>query len=133
MMYSYPLFPHFYTRPFFRYLHSPIANAPQNGTTSFNNTDFKNRQHNANIGNQNKNRVPTLNRTQQNADIKKEERYSSKERKAETDKEEEVLFEILGIKLHSDDILLLCLIFFLYNEGVKDEFLFIALILLLLS
>lgn len=133
MMYSYPLFPHFYTRPYSRYPHSPIANAPQNGTTSFKNTDFKNEQHNTNISNQNKNRVPTLSRTQQNADIKKEERYSSKERKAETDKEEEVLFEILGIKLHSDDILLLCLIFFLYNEGVKDEFLFIALILLLLS
>lgn len=42
-------------------------------------------------------------------------------------------FEILGIKLHYDDILLICLIFFLYKEGVKDETLFIGLILLLLS
>lgn len=42
-------------------------------------------------------------------------------------------FEILGLKLYSDDLLLICLIFFLYNEGVKDQFLFIALILLLLS
>lgn len=42
-------------------------------------------------------------------------------------------FEILGLKLYSDDLLLLCLIFFLYNEGVKDQFLFISLILLLLS
>lgn len=96
MMYSYPLFPHFYSRPYSRYPSS-------------------------------------FRRTNQNTEIKKDERYASKERKAETDKEEEVLFEILGIKLHSDDILLLCLIFFLYNEGVKDEFLFIALILLLLS
>lgn len=43
------------------------------------------------------------------------------------------LFEIFGISLYFDDILLICLIFFLYQEGVKDESLFIALILLLLS
>lgn len=42
-------------------------------------------------------------------------------------------FEILGIKLYFDDILLLCLIFFLYNEDVHDDMLFMALILLLLS
>ena len=49
------------------------------------------------------------------------------------DEDEENFFEILGIKLYSDDILLLCLIFFLYKEGVQDEYLFIALIMLLLS
>lgn len=41
--------------------------------------------------------------------------------------------EIMGIKLYFDDILLICLIFFLYNENVKDTYLFISLILLLLS
>ena len=41
--------------------------------------------------------------------------------------------EIFGIKLYFDDLLLICLIFFLYNEGVKDKYLFISLILLLLS
>ena len=50
-----------------------------------------------------------------------------------TERDSDIMFEIFGIKLHSDDVLLICLIFFLYNEGVKDEFLFIALILLLLS
>ena len=44
-----------------------------------------------------------------------------------------VLFEILGIKLYFDDLLIICLIFFLYTEGVNDQILFIALILLLLS
>lgn len=44
-----------------------------------------------------------------------------------------VMFELFGIKLFQDDILLICLIFFLYNEGIKDEFLFVVLILLLLS
>ena len=47
--------------------------------------------------------------------------------------EEEPFFEIFGLKLYFDDVLLICLIFFLYQEGVKDEYLFMALILLLLS
>lgn len=47
--------------------------------------------------------------------------------------EDESFFEILGIKLYYDDILLISLIFFLYQEEVKDQYLFIALILLLLS
>lgn len=42
-------------------------------------------------------------------------------------------FSFFGIDLHFDDILLICLLIFLYNEGVQDQFLFIALILLLLS
>lgn len=42
-------------------------------------------------------------------------------------------FEIFGITLYFDDILIICLLFFLYNEGVKDQLLFISLILLLLS
>ena len=52
-------------------------------------------------------------------------------------KDEEVygdtFFEIFGLKLYFDDVLIICLIWFLYQEGVKDEFLFMALILLLLS
>ena len=46
---------------------------------------------------------------------------------------EEPIFEILGIKLYLDDIIILGLLFFLYQEGVQDEMLFIALILLLIS
>lgn len=42
-------------------------------------------------------------------------------------------FEIFGLKLYFDDILIICLLFFLYEEGVKDQELFISLILLLLS
>ena len=47
--------------------------------------------------------------------------------------EDSPLFQLFGINLYFDDILLVCLIFFLYQEGVKDEGLFISLILLLLS
>ena len=46
---------------------------------------------------------------------------------------EDPIFEILGIQLYLDDIIILGLLFFLYQEGVQDEMLFIALILLLLS
>lgn len=46
---------------------------------------------------------------------------------------EEPIFEILGIKLYLDDIIILGLLFFLYQEGVQDEMLFISLILLLIS
>ena len=42
-------------------------------------------------------------------------------------------FSILGIRLYFDDLIILALLFFLYNEKVKDEGLFLCLILLLLS
>ena len=42
-------------------------------------------------------------------------------------------FELFGLKLYSDDILLMSLIFFLYQEGIKDDELFLSLILLLLT
>lgn len=42
-------------------------------------------------------------------------------------------FEIFGLKLHFDDILIICILFFLYQEDVKDTYLYISLILLLLS
>ena len=46
---------------------------------------------------------------------------------------EDNCFDFLGIKLHSDDLLIIFLLFILYNEDVKDTYLYIALILLLLS
>ena len=46
---------------------------------------------------------------------------------------EDPIFEIFGIELYLDDIIILGLLFFLYKEGVQDELLFITLILLLLT
>ena len=46
---------------------------------------------------------------------------------------EEPVFEIFGIELYLDDIIIIGLLFFLYKEGVQDEFLFISLILLLIG
>ncbi len=43
------------------------------------------------------------------------------------------VIDIFGFKLHTDDILIILLLFILYKEDVNDKFLFIALLLLLLS
>ena len=44
-----------------------------------------------------------------------------------------IWFDLFGIKLYFDDVLILSLLFFLYKEEVKDEGLFLALVLLLIS
>lgn len=46
---------------------------------------------------------------------------------------EKPVLELLGLKLYLDDILILSLLYFLYEEDVKDETLFISLLLLLIS
>ena len=42
-------------------------------------------------------------------------------------------FEVFGIKLYIDDLIIIGLLFFLYTEDSEDHLLFIALIMLLLS
>jgi len=67
---------------------------------------------------------------------KKEEPVIVQQKKGENNSnsnDNSPLFQLFGLDLYFDDILLICLIWFLYDEGVKDEWLFIALILLLLS
>ena len=43
------------------------------------------------------------------------------------------VFEMFGIKLFLDDVIIICLLIFLYQEQVKDEMLYIILFLLLFS
>lgn len=64
-----------------------------------------------------------------NENIDQNERNSNNKQKTKSTD----YLEILGIKLHFDDILLILLIYFLYTEGVKDIYLFFTLILLLLG
>lgn len=45
----------------------------------------------------------------------------------------DVWLDLFGIKLYFDDVLILSLLFFLYQEEVKDEGLFLALVMLLIS
>ena len=58
---------------------------------------------------------------------------SNEHKKNNSKKNQDCFFELFGLKLYFDDVLLICLIFFLYQEGVKDDELFVSLILLLLS
>lgn len=46
---------------------------------------------------------------------------------------EQVIFEIFGLKLYLDDLIILCVLFFLYQQNVQDEMLYIILFLLLFS
>ena len=52
---------------------------------------------------------------------------------ASSKSEQKPFFNLFGINLYFDDILLICLIFFLYNEKIDDNYLLLALVLLLLS
>lgn len=73
---------------------------------------------------------------QENPNKPLEEKKLNDDNKKNNSKKQEdsnYFFELFGLKLYFDDVLLICLIFFLYQEGVKDDELFISLILLLLS
>ena len=61
------------------------------------------------------------------------EKNDQKEKASVHSETAEAFFEIFGLKLYFDDILIMCILFFLYTEKVKDEELFICLILLLLT
>lgn len=106
--------------------------------------------HNTSIGSNariNANRVNTANKSNtvnkninhkmsndsSNYNINKSNNYYNQNESCSDETKDSPLFQLFGISLYFDDILLVCLIFFLYQEGVKDEGLFIALILLLLS
>jgi hypothetical protein len=58
---------------------------------------------------------------------------NNKKEEPSLDNDDSPLFQIFGINLYFDDILIVCILFFLYQEGVKDEGLFVVLILLLLT
>ncbi len=46
---------------------------------------------------------------------------------------DEPIFEIFGIKLFLDDLIILAILFFLYTEGVTDQMVYISLILLIIG
>jgi hypothetical protein len=70
-----------------------------------------------------------INPNTKNSNIKKENKPNIPSLKKDTS----TYIDILGIKIQFDDILILSLIYFLYTEKVQDDWLFLALLLLLLS
>lgn len=69
----------------------------------------------------------------QNSTLSQDRQSFSQDNLKDTRQKQSPFLEIFGLELFFDDILLLSLIFFLYSEGVKDDMLFVTLILLLLS
>ncbi len=125
MMYPYPFFrANSFKRPYNYYSpNTPSSNIVKNYNFNGQNACFPNvsskKEHNTfDSFNKNENKNCSINNTEKSKDNKN----SSEE-----------YFEILGLKLHFDDLLIIALLFFLYKEEVKDTYLYIALILLLLS
>lgn len=146
MIYSYPFFsfPHFRRYPNY-YSYGSVAE--QNNIAPYSNKpngrDYSQKTRTENIAEYYSDR--------QRSNINVEERKAKNEKEKSTKKtppcfnflssilhqedrdEDESYFELFGIRLYHDDLLLLSLIFFLYKEDIKDQYLFFALILLLLS
>lgn len=76
---------------------------------------------------------PNVTRSQNNRDNNNNNRLPCIDSCFEDNYFSDECFEIFGLKLHFDDILIICILFFLYQEDVKDTYLYISLILLLLS
>lgn len=127
MIYNFPFYPQYSGRMYPSYSHNRyknVNNSKPKASKIANNSEYFN---NKSINNYNIN-----NRENRKSSNNKNDNFDNNNRNSFLSNNN-VIFEIFGIKLHYDDILLICLIFFLYKEGVKDESLFISLILLLLS
>lgn len=123
MMQPYPFFgfPNF--RRYYHYPYHP--NVVHNSDSSYANKNTINpapKQKNYNHFDYN----PKLNPSSQ-------KNHSSSNVENSSSQEEEQFFDFFGIKLAFDDLLILALLFFLYQEEAKDPYLYISLILLLLS
>ena len=76
---------------------------------------------------------PPINNTPPDDYAKNEDCRNFSEKNKSNKNTDDCLFDLFGLKIYSDDVLLVSLLYFLYSEGVKDDGLFLVLILLLLS
>ena len=120
-------YPFFYNNYYGNYYNRPYSNKQGYLSNSTDNGNFHNSLHN------------NSNKYQDNSSINFDSSHTEsddsnkKNNSKKSNSGSDCFFELFGLKLYFDDILLICLIFFLYQEGVKDDELFISLILLLLS
>jgi len=139
MMYSYPFFsfPHFGKYTHYYPNKAPIVKPPIRSEMYRPSTSYARpaNMSSPNLGRK-LNREPSKNNIKEKSSPKKAPTgfsFLNNFLHQEDREDEEELFNLFGIKLYHDDILLIGLIFFLYQEDVKDQYLFFALILLLLS
>ena len=81
--------------------------------------------------NKHTNYKPTIERSKKENSITNKEEISNTINTRSSNSNEQAIFELLGIKLYFDDLIILGLLYFLYQENVKDEMLYIILFLLL--
>lgn len=131
MMPGYPFFGPFNFRKNYynsQYNKGPFPNNKLSNTYSYNN----NLNNNNNIGN---NKYNSFHKEPQNFK-NVEGSNSSCNKNYEQEKENryyEQSFELFGIRLYFDDLLILALLFFLYKEDSHDDYLYIILFMLLLG
>ena len=114
-------YPFFYNNYYGNYYNRPYPRPSNHPLNSTDNSNFGQPLHNKN---------DNFSETKKAPDTVSDKKNNSK---SDVDSNSNYFFELFGLKLYFDDVLLICLIFFLYQEGVKDDELFISLILLLLS
>lgn len=138
MMYNYPFFsfPHFRRYPSYYPAQYPYARQPlqQQKQDSLNFNSKLEPYRNHEVGQSKKSN--NSNGQKANSSFKKSSSgfsFLGNLLNQEDRGDDEEYFDLFGIKLYNDDLLLIGLIFFLYKEDVKDQYLFFALILLLLS
>lgn len=109
------------------YFNNPKPNSPENNSprakTLENNYFDNNYLNNNNLDNNLKNDNKALNKEKELVENVDTSRNNS----------DDTIINIMGIKLAFDDLIILGLLFLLYMENVDDIFLYIVLILLLLS
>ena len=130
-MFNFPYFGYPYHNPYYKYYRSPNSyvniqknaytsklteTSEENPTTSQNSIDNKAIYKEENFENDYKENVQRA--------------CNSLDNDNESDKP---IFELFGIKLYSDDLIILAVLFLLYEQNVKDEMLYIILFLLLFS
>lgn len=128
---------------------SPYNNMSHNNSTSmsYNNMSHNNSSSMPNVNASHNIMSDVISNSSQNAQFSRIPQHSNtvsnncseflpnfeKKQNKSNSNESDYLFDLFGLKLYFDDILILSLLYFLYSEGVKDEMLFICLLLLLIT
>lgn len=120
-------YPFFYNNYYGNYYNRPYSNKQGYLSKSTDNGNYQDSLHN------NSNKYNDTSSNNPGTLHTESDNLNQKNNSKKSDSGSDCFFELFGLKLYFDDILLICLIFFLYQEGVKDDELFISLILLLLS
>lgn len=131
-MFNFPYFGYPYHNPYYKYYRglNNYVNIQKNSYTSKPTQPFE--ESSTNLPSQIDNKTackedePQIDCKQENV----QRDYNSLDNNSDSDKP---IFELFGIKLYSDDLIILAVLFLLYEQNVKDEMLYIILFLLLFS